>query len=119
MNVFVHEKRCYDASNVIIEDKESKNVFYGYTSVGFTKYDNNSYTQDDKAFLYSIRNINKKYSEKIYPLIKGQECYALGIHQDGFVVLVQEIVLIYGFMADVIKEVLVQLNVVMICHIDV
>ena len=72
-NICNEVKHCI----VIIETIDEKNVFGGYTSVGFTKYNFDSYTRDENAFLYSIRNINNKLKPKIFPIKKGQEDCAL------------------------------------------
>ena len=68
-------------SIVIIETENGKEVLGGFTKVGFKKYDEDQYTKDEDAFLYSLRKIDDKFkakhTPKIYPICKGQEKYAL------------------------------------------
>ena len=66
---------------IVIETKNKKNVFGGYTSKYFEKNKNGyfEYINDENAFIYSIRchNKDKKYKSQIFPIRKNHSQYAL------------------------------------------
>ena len=70
------------ASIVIVETKDYNEVFGGFAKVGFRKYDEDQYTKDEDAFVYSLRKgiddkSKKEHKPKIYPIKQSETKRAL------------------------------------------
>ena len=80
-NIF--REKCHELKNIVaIIHSDTNNVFGGYLSVGWQKYEDYfAYQKDPNAFLFLIRS-SKDYPMELFNVKEKEDCYISCVHDE-------------------------------------